>query len=60
MSRTMDSPSHDGAYSLMRGALTTGMDLGVHPTRLKRLGRHRSYAVMEGDPFESHPLSGLL
>ena len=54
-----------GGHSLKRGALTTGMDLGVHPARLKRLGRHRSYAVMDaylehGDPFDSHPLSGLL
>ena len=36
-----------GGHSLKRGALTTGMDLGVHPARLKRLGRHRSYAVMD-------------
>jgi integrase len=54
-----------GGHSLKRGAMTTGMDLGVHPSRLKRLGRHRSYAVMDeylehGDPFEGHPLSGLL
>jgi len=54
-----------GGHSLKRGALTTGMDLGVHPARLKRLGRHRSYAVMDaylehGDPFDSNPLSGLL
>jgi len=54
-----------GGHSLKRGAMTTGMDLGVHPSRLKRLGRHRSYAVMDaylehGDPFDSHPLSGLL
>ena len=54
-----------GGHSLKRGALTTGMDLGVHPARLKRLGRHRSYAVLDeylehGDPFEGHPLSGLL
>ncbi|WP_245704916.1 hypothetical protein [Belnapia rosea] len=42
------------------GALTTGMDQGIHPTRLKRLGRHRSYAVLDeylkhGDAFEEHP-----
>jgi hypothetical protein len=54
-----------GGHSLKRGAMTTGMDLGVHPSRLKRLGRHKSYAVMDeyldhGDPFDSHPLSGLL
>jgi integrase len=58
-------PAALGGHSLKRGALTTGMDLGVHPARLKRLGRHRSYAVMDaylehGDPFDSHPLSGLL
>lgn len=54
-----------GGHSLKRGALTTGMDRGVHPTRLKQLGRHKSYAVLDeylelGDPFEGHPLSGLL
>ena len=54
-----------GGHSLKRGALTTGMDRGVHPTKLKRLGRHRSYAVLDeyleaGDPFEGHPLSGIL
>ena len=59
------TPAALGGHSLKRGALTTGMDLGVHPARLKRLGRHRSYAVMDaylehGDPFDSHPLSGLL
>lgn len=54
-----------GGHSLKRGALTTGMDGGVHPTRLKQLGRHKSYAVLDeylqfGDPFEEHPLSGVL
>lgn len=54
-----------GGHSLKRGALTTGMDQGVHPTRLKQLGRHKSYAVLDeylqfGDPFEGHPLSGVL
>jgi integrase len=54
-----------GGHSLKRGALTTGMDRGVHPTLLKRLGRHRSYAVLDeylqaGDPFEGHPLNGVL
>ena len=54
-----------GGHSLKRGALTTGMDRGVHPTRLKQLGRHKSYAVLDdylelGDPFDSHPLSGVL
>jgi hypothetical protein len=46
-------------------ALSTGMDRGVHPTRLKQLGRHKSYAVLDaylelGDPFETPPLTGLL
>jgi len=45
--------------------MTTGMDRGVHPTKLKRLGRHKSYNVLDeyleaGDPFEGHPLSGVL
>ena len=52
-------------HSLKRGAMTTGMDRGIHPTRLKQLGRHKSYAVLDeylqlGDPFEAHPLSGVL
>ena len=52
-------------HSLKRGAMTTGMDRGVHPTRLKRLGRHKSYAVLDeyleaGDPFDGHPLAGVL
>jgi integrase len=54
-----------GGHSLKRGALTTGMDRGVHPARLKRLGRHKSFAVLGdylefGDLFEGHPLSGVL
>jgi len=54
-----------GGHSLKRGALTTGMDRCVHPARLKQLGRHRSYAVLDeylelGDPFEGHPLDGVL
>ncbi len=54
-----------GGHSLKRGAMTTGMDRGVHPTRLKQLGRHKSYAVLDeylqlGDPFEGHPLTGVL
>jgi site-specific recombinase XerC len=58
-------PGALGGHSLKRGALTTGMNQGVHPARLKRLGRHRSYAVLDeylehGDPFEGHPLSGVL
>jgi len=58
-------PAAVGGHSLKRGALSTGMDRGVHPTRLKQLGRHKSYAVLDvylelGDPFESHPLNGVL
>jgi site-specific recombinase XerC len=58
-------PAALGGHSLKRGALTTGMDRGVHPTRLKQLGRHKSYAVLDeylelGDPFEGHPLNGVL
>ncbi len=54
-----------GGHSLKRGALTTGMDSNVHPTRLKRLGRHKSYDVLDGylelgEPFDSHALHGLL
>ncbi len=58
-------PAVVGGHSLKRGAMTTGMDQGVHPTLLKQLGRHKSYAVLDeylelGDPFEGHPLTGLL
>jgi integrase len=58
-------PTVLGGHSLKRGALSTGMDRGVHPTRLKHLGRHKSYAVLDvylelGDPFEGHPLNGVL
>ncbi len=54
-----------GGHSLKRGALTTGMDRGVHPAKLKRLGRHQSYNVLGeyvefGDLFEGHPLGGVL
>jgi hypothetical protein len=54
-----------GGHSLKRGALSTGMDRGIHPTRLKQLGRHKTYAVLDvylelGDPFEGHPLTGVL
>ncbi len=50
---------------LKRGALTEGMERGVHPTRLKQHGRHKSYAVLDEylemeDPFDSHPLQGVL
>ncbi len=58
-------PDVIGGHSLKRGALSTGMDRGIHPTRLKQLGRHKSYAVLDtylelGDPFEGHPLNGVL
>ena len=54
-----------GGHSLKRGALTTGMDRGVHPAKLKRLGRHKSFDVLGeylkfGDLFEGHPLGGVL
>ncbi|MGH7084276.1 MAG: site-specific integrase [Acetobacteraceae bacterium] len=54
-----------GGHSLKRGALTTGMEHGEHPARLKRLGRHKSFNVLGeylefGDLFENHPLSGVL
>ena len=54
-----------GGHSLKRGALTTGKDLGVHPSHLKRLGRHATFDVLGeylefGDLFENHPLSGIL
>ena len=51
--------------SLRRGALSTGMERGIHPTRLKQLARHKTYAVLDiylelSDPFEGHPLNGML
>jgi len=54
-----------GGHSLKRGALITGMDRGVHPAKLKRLGRHKSFDVLGeylefGDLFEGHPLTGIL
>jgi integrase len=54
-----------GGHSLKRGALTTGMDRGVHPAKLKRLGRHKSFDVFGeylefGDLFEGHPLTGVI
>lgn len=54
-----------GVHSLKRGALTTGIDRGVHPRQMKRLGRHKSYDVLEeylefGDLFEGHPLGDVL
>ena len=39
-----------GGHSLSRGAMNTGMGLGAHPSRLKRLSRHRSYAVRTNTP----------
>lgn len=55
---------HDlGGHSLERGALTTGMDRGIPPAKLKRLVRHESFDVRGeylefGDLFEGHPSSG--
>jgi hypothetical protein len=54
-----------GGHSLKRGALTTGMDRGIHPAKLKLLGRHKSFDVLGeylefGDLFEWHPLTGVL
>jgi hypothetical protein len=54
-----------GGHSLKRGALTTGMDRGIHSAKLKRLGRHKSFDVLReylefGDLFEGHSLSGVL
>ena len=33
-------------HGLKRGALTTGVDRGEHPVRLKRLGRYKSFDVL--------------
>ncbi len=54
-----------GGHSLKRGALTTGMQQGVHPAQLKRLGRHKSFDMLGeylefGDLFAGHPLGGVL
>lgn len=54
-----------GGHSLKRGAITTGMNRGEHPARLKGLGRHKTFNVLGeymelGDPFEGHPLRGVL
>jgi integrase len=59
-----DGP-HFGGHSLKRGALTTGMERGVHPADLKRLGRHKSFDVLGeylqfGDLFDRHALQGVL
>lgn len=58
-------PSEFGGHSLKRGALTTGMQNQVHPSKLKRLGRHKSYAPLDhylehGDAFAEHPLKDLV
>jgi len=58
-------PRDLGGHSLKRGALTAGMERGAHPAQLKRLGRHKSFAVLGeylefGDLFKGHPLSGVL
>jgi integrase len=52
-------------HSLKRGALTTGMERGIHPAKLKQLGRHKSFDVLGeylefGDLFDGHPLTGVL
>ena len=57
--------SHFAGHSLKRGALTTGMERGVHPADLKRLGRHKSFDVLGeylefGDLFDRHALKGVL
>jgi integrase len=54
-----------GGHSLKRGAMNTAKDRRVHPSQLKRLGRHASWATLaayleEGDLFEEHPLQGVL
>jgi integrase len=54
-----------GGHSLKRGAMNTAKDRRVHPTQLKQLGRHKSYATLtayieEGDLFESNALNGVL
>jgi integrase len=54
-----------GGHSLKRGALTTGMDRGEHPAKLKRLGRYKTFDVLGeylefGDLFDGHPLNDVL
>ena len=54
-----------GGHSLKRGAMNTAKDRRVHPTQLKQLGRHKSYATLaayieEGDLFEDNALNGVL
>jgi hypothetical protein len=41
------------------------MERGIHPAKLKRLGRHKSFDVLGeylefGDLFDGHPLTGVL
>lgn len=52
-------------HSLKRGAMNTAKDRRVHPSQLKQLGRHASYATLgayleEGDLFEDNALNGVL
>ncbi len=54
-----------GGHSLKRGAMNTAKDRRAHPTQLKQLGRHASYATLgtyleEGDLFEDNALNGVL
>ena len=54
-----------GGHSLKRGAFTTGMDRGIHPAKLKRLGLLKSFNVFgeyleHGDLFDGYPLGGVL
>ena len=54
-----------GGHSLKRGVLTTGMDRGVHPAKLKRLGRHKSFDTLGKylefrNLFEDYPLQDAL
>lgn len=54
-----------GGHSLKRGALTTGMDAGAHPTQLRRLGRHATFNTLGeylefGNLSDGHPLGPLL
>jgi site-specific recombinase XerD len=54
-----------GGHSLKRGALTAGMQAGAPAAQLRRLGRHKSFAVLGaylefGNLFDGHALAGLL
>ena len=57
---------HDlGGPVLKRGTLTTGIDRGIHPAQLKRLGRHKGFDVLGeyleiGDVFGGYPLDGVV